>query len=173
MIAPRTKTPYPENVKLAKLLLVEGETPAHFFDELATQLGIGDTIEIRSFGGNENLLRNLIALVKGHGFSKTVKSLGIIRDAEADADAARKSVADAVERSKLPAGISWKAFILPDNSRPGMIETLCLDSVARKPFFHCIDDFINSARTHGATALSAKLPNICLLKGSHKAYQAQ
>lgn len=80
MIAPRNKSPYPESVKLSKLLLVEGETPCHFFEALASYLGINKTIEIRSFGGISNFEGVLAALVKGHGFSTTVKSLGIIRD---------------------------------------------------------------------------------------------
>lgn len=38
-------------VELSKLLLVEGETPSHFFEAMARDLGIADEIEIRSYGG--------------------------------------------------------------------------------------------------------------------------
>lgn len=151
MIAPRIKAPYPENVKLSKLLLVEGETPAHFFEALAKHIGLNKVIEIRSFGGNSNFEDVLTALVKGHGFSSTVNSLGIIRDAEKDVNAAKKSVEASITKSKLPSQIAWKLYILPDNSRPGMIETLCLESIAHQPFFHCVEEYISNAKTHGAT----------------------
>jgi hypothetical protein len=72
MIAPRMKSPYPEVVSLSKVLLVEGETPSHFFDALAAHIGLDKIIEIRSFGGNQNLPSVLGALVKSHGFSTTL-----------------------------------------------------------------------------------------------------
>ncbi len=151
MIAPRVRAPYPQTVSLSKLLLVEGETPAHFFEALAVHLSIDKTIEIRSFGGNQNLQNVLSALVNSHGFSATVKSLGIARDAEADANAARQSVDSVVQQSRVPRQITVRITILPDNTSPGMIETLCLQSVTGKPFFPCIEQYIANAQQHGAT----------------------
>src|SRR5262249_14199645 len=137
MIAPRRRTPYPENISLSRLLLVEGETPSHFFEALACHLGISNTIEIRSFGGNDNLQNFLGAIVKSHGFAETVQSLGIIRDAEMDAVAARQSVDSKIAIAKLPAQIKRSVYILPDNAKPGMIETLCLESISHQPHFPC------------------------------------
>jgi hypothetical protein len=151
MIAPRKKAPYPENVSLSKLLLVEGETPAHFFEALAVHVGVEKQVEIRSFGGITNFEDFLSALVKGHGFGTTVKSLGIIRDAELDADGAKKAIAAAVKNAKLPSHIPLKVYILPDNSKPGMIETLCLESIADKPHFPCVEEYITNAKSKGAT----------------------
>ncbi len=151
MIVPRPKPPYPEEIRLSKLLLVEGETPAHFFEALLAHLAISDTIEIRSFGGNEKLQNNLSALTKSHSFRKTVKSIGIIRDAEDDANTARQSVESAVKKAQIPNLTKNSVFILPDNAQAGMIETLCLRSVSNVPHFHCVEEYIESARKHGAS----------------------
>src|SRR5262245_52665100 len=105
MIAPRHRSPYPDTVRLSKLLLVGGETPAHFFEALAVHLGIDKTIEIRSFGGNQNLPGALSALVKSHGFAQMVKSVGIARDAENDAKGARQSLQHAVQKANMPGQI--------------------------------------------------------------------
>jgi hypothetical protein len=136
---------------LSKLLLVEGETPTHFFEALAVHLKINETIEIRSFGGNQNFKNGLLALTKSHGFGATVNSLGVVRDAEKDANAARRSLDDAIKDAKLPSQIKVSTFILPDNSKSGLIETLCIDSISAKPHFHCVDEFIENARSFGAT----------------------
>jgi hypothetical protein len=113
-------------------------------------LGINQTIEIRSFGGNSNCASVLKALVKSHGFS-VVESLGIIRDAEVDANAAKQSVDYIIANSGLATTVRRSVFILPDNTNPGMIETLCLSSVSTKPHFPHVDDYIDKARNSGAS----------------------
>lgn len=150
MIAPRARNPYPEKISHGKLLLVEGETPAHFFEALAKHVGLEKEIEIRSFGGVNNFQSVLSAMVLSHGFSSVVKSLGIIRDAETNAVAAKQSIEDSIVKAKLPTQIKRSIYILPDNARPGMIETLCLESIAHQPHFPCVDEFIEKAQGLGA-----------------------
>ena len=164
MIAPRRRNPYPENISLSRLLLVEGETPTHFFEALAVHLGINKTIEIRSFGGNENLQNFLAAIVKSHGFAATVQSLGIIRDAELDPAAAKQSVEFTITNAKLPAQIKRSIYILPDNARPGMIETLCLESISHQPHYPFIEEFIEKARGSGAAFPGALAIDKCRLQ---------
>ena len=150
MIAPRARSHYPDDPSLSKLLLVEGETPANFFEALATHLGINATIEIRSFGGNQNLQPVLSALVKSHGFALHVKSLGISRDAESSITGARQSVQSALRNSGVPETLKQSVFILPDDVNSGMLETLLLQSVSSRPYFHCVEDFLTSAQNDGA-----------------------
>lgn len=150
MIAPRTRSPYPSNVSLSKLLLVEGETPAHFFEAFAVSLGLDKIIEIRNFGGNQLLVHSLTALVQSHGFANTVQSLGIARDAEVDAQAAKRSVEGAIQQAKCPQQIKRSILILPNNANPGMLETLCLESVSQVSHFPAVERFIQDAISLGA-----------------------
>jgi len=57
----------PMSILLPKLLLVEGETPKHFFEVLLRHLHINQQIEIRSFGGVNELPGFLQALPAASG----------------------------------------------------------------------------------------------------------
>jgi hypothetical protein len=151
MIVPKPRSAtLPIAITLRKLLLVEGETPAHFFEALARHLSIADKIEIRSFGGKEQLASFLKLLVTTSDFQSKVTSLGIVRDAEEDAKAARSSVLDAVRAASIPPIVRVSHFILPDNTTPGMIETLCVKSIEGQSVHQCVRDFIACAEGAGA-----------------------
>ena len=139
----------PQDVVLEKLILTEGDTPAHFFDALVKYMACEHLIEIRNYGGITQLASFLRTLASTTAFQERVKSVGIIRDAEEDPFASRRSVDDAIEFAKIPAGVSVKVAILPDNSTPGMIETLCLRSVETNPVFECISQFMACAEEKG------------------------
>lgn len=100
-----------------KMLLVEGETPSHLFEALATELGLRDSIEIRSCGGVTDLGRYLKTLVVTSGFKENVKSLGIARDAESDPAKAKQSVQTAIENANFGNNVSVAIAILPDALR--------------------------------------------------------
>jgi hypothetical protein len=160
MIAPRPRAAVaPQPVALEKMLLVEGETPAHFFEGFAKHLGLADLIEIRSYGGIAELGTFLKTLASTTEFRAMVKSLGIVRDAETDANGARQSVNAAVAGANLPGHITPSIFILPNNSSKGMIETLCLRSVESTPLYQCVKDFIKCAEGAGATLSDADDPD--------------
>ena len=74
-------------------LLVEGKDPLNFFGAFAKHLALED-IEIKSFGGVNDLGEFLQAFVRAPGFAQ-VKSIGIIRDAERSADATRTEASEA------------------------------------------------------------------------------
>jgi hypothetical protein len=137
---PKTAPP-PVPVTLSKALLVEGATPMHFFEALLDELGFQDQVEIRSFGGVQDLRAALRALASSSEFARVVKSVGVVRDAESDAKGARQSAEDALGAAGLPEGMRSSVFILPDNERPGMLETLCLDSIRQDPVFSCVEQF--------------------------------
>lgn len=122
---------------LSRLLLVEGDTPMHFFEALLRHFGKDRQIEIRNFRSVAQLKPTLIDLVQTAEFQTIVTSLGIVRDAETDAIAARQSVDGALQAAGLTAGrvppIKTSVFILPDNISPGMIETLCMQAVDGEP----------------------------------------
>jgi len=149
---PRSAVP-PTPVQLAKVLLVEGATPSHFFEALIKHLGLENAIEIRSYGGIQQLRTFLAALASTAQFRLNVRSLGIVRDAETDYQAALNSVTAAVNSAQLQS-VSVSSYILPDNHAQGMIESLCVQAVENLPIFECVRKFIECARAKGA-----KLPD--------------
>lgn len=121
----------------------------HFFEALLRHLGLQDQIEIRNFGGNTDLRSVLAALVDTSEFKQLVKVVAVVRDAEDDANAALKSVSNALAAVGLTPSarphIRTTIFILPDNSSPGKIETLCVQSVRADPgyvpVYSCVEEF--------------------------------
>ncbi len=155
MIAQSPRTPPPPTpITLPKLLLVEGDTPIHFFEAWLRHLGLSASIEIRNFRGVGDFRAYLLGLVNTAEFRRVV-SVGVVRDAEdKPAVDARRVVTDAFVAAGLtPARtppVRTAVYILPDDANPGMIETLCMEAVRREPtladaldcvekFFLCLD----------------------------------
>ena len=152
--APKTAAP-PVPVTLSRVLLVEGKTPFHFFRAMLEELGLLDEVEVRDFGGVRELRAFVRALASTSEFRSLVKSVGVVRDAERDAKAARQSVDHALAAASLPEGVRTSVFILPGNEREGMIETLCVDSIRQHPVFSCVEQFFECAGKHGVDLPSA------------------
>lgn len=152
MIPPKAPKPPPSPVTLTKVLLAEGDTPAHFVEALLQQLGLGKTIEVRNFGGIKDLKLALAALAATQEFRQVV-SLGIVRDAENDARAARQSVNDAVAAANIGRHVHVAEFIVPDNAAPGILETLCINAVRQHPSLanemHCVEAFFSCLEQRG------------------------
>ena len=87
-----TPKPLPAPISLTKVLLAEGDTPTHFVEALLRELGLSDSIEIRNFGGVRDLRTALSAIAATAEFQSRVVALGILRDAEDSALAARQSI---------------------------------------------------------------------------------
>lgn len=145
---PKTAPP-PVPVSLSKVLLVEGNTPLHFFEALLSELALQDEVEICNFGGVRDLRAAARTLASSSEFRRLVKSVGVVRDAETNVKAARQSAEDALTAAGLPEGVETSVFILPDNKRPGMIETLCIESVRQDPVFSCVEQFFQCVETQG------------------------
>jgi len=82
--------------------------------------------------------------------------LGIIRDADNDPAGAFQSVCDSLSRNGLPAPDRIgrpslgsppivRVMVLPDGQKPGMLETLCMESVRDDKIMPCIDRFFECA----------------------------
>jgi hypothetical protein len=142
--------PAPSVITKPKLLLGEGVDEVRFFDALLKHLKITD-IQVQEYGGKNKLGAYLKALVTPvPGFAQVV-SLAVTRDADTDATGAFQSVCYALQSAGLPApaahglnaGVNPEvhAFIMPDGQAPGMLEDLCLASVATDPALPCVDAF--------------------------------
>lgn len=131
-------------------LLVEGNDQRNFFEAFIEHLSLAD-IQIQNFGGVNELRAFLLALVNAPGFRDIVQSVGIVRDAETSAQAAFQSVQSSLRNAGLPVpnqpeertggSLAVKVLILPDNSRPGMLETLLNETFANTPEDACINAF--------------------------------
>ena len=142
-------------------LLVEGNDQRNFFEAFAAHLRLHD-VQVRSFGGVDELRGFLAGFVQTTGFA-TVRSLGVVRDAEKSADGAFRSVRSALEDVGLvPPPASGRfgggapktgALILPDGESPGMLETLLCRTFAGLEIDRCIESFFECVEALPETAV--------------------
>jgi hypothetical protein len=132
-----------------KLLLVEGKDEVELFDKLLTDLGLAD-IDIWDIMGKTKFRENIEALPRLSGFDR-VTSVGIVTDADKQPKGAFDSICDALEAAGLPRPTTplqsvgdapqVAIMILPGREAPGMIEDLCLESVADDPAMPCLEEY--------------------------------
>ena len=133
-----------------KLLLVEGRNEENLFAAFLRYLEITG-VRILSYRGKDNLRNRLGVYVDAPGFGQ-VQSIGIVRDADDNAQSALQSVRDSLRNAGLsspqtfltPAGDSPQVsvYIMPDNSGVGALEDLCLRALEDDPAMPCVDDFL-------------------------------
>jgi hypothetical protein len=131
------------------LLLVEGREDELFFEALIKHMAL-ETIQILPIAGKEKLRPNLKALVLSPRFVEVI-SLGIVRDADKDPMAAFQSVCGALQLVNLPVpemplvrtghGPHVTVMILPDGNTPGILEDLCLGTIAEDPAMFCVEEY--------------------------------
>jgi hypothetical protein len=136
---------------LKKIIAVEGQDEVYFLDALLRNMKITG-MEIRAVGGKQQFKDKLPALVRMSGFSD-VEVLAIIRDADNDANGAFESIRNILKKEKLKPPIQANQFsegspkigifIMPGNSDTGMLEDLCLQTVAHHPAMDCVRPFAN------------------------------
>jgi hypothetical protein len=142
-----------------KLLVVEGTDARVFFDVLLEQMGLAGTVQTQDFGGVNELPLFLRTLPVTSGFSQ-VTSLGIVRDAEANARSAFQSVCGSLKKAGLSVphqprvaargSPNVAVFVLPDCMNPGMLETLCLQSVEADPIMPCVAKYFECVGANGS-----------------------
>lgn len=148
--------PNPQSLTHSKQLIVEGKDAVNFFRALLKHLNITD-VQIQNYGGIKDLRAFLKTLSITPDFATLVTSVGIVRDAETNAESAFQSVSDAVKAANLPqprqpiipteASPQVSVLILPDatvvadEKNPQMLENLCLRTVENDPVMECIDQY--------------------------------
>lgn len=140
----------PTGLSKPKQLLVEGNDQRNFFEAFARHLGLADAVQICNFGGVDQLRTFLAAFVKMPDFG-SVRSVGIVRDAEDSEDAAFRSVQSSLGNANLPVPDAIAdpvdenprvaVLILPGGGNPGMLETVLCRSLEGEDTSRCIDDF--------------------------------
>lgn len=143
----------------SKLLIVEGRDEEKFFHVLLKRMGIRDQFQIISVDGKDNFRRDIPLIVRVPDFWDRVASLAVIRDADTSCSAALQSIRDLLKKNDLPhpedantvVGDKPKVgiYIMPGNSSEGMLESLCLRTVAQNPKLTCVDQFLKCISQHG------------------------
>lgn len=140
-------------IQSGKLLAVEGKDECNFFNALFKHMNIEGVQEL-DIGGKDQFPNMLPLLMSMEGFGD-VEVIGFVRDAEDQmAKRAFQSIARLLKKYHFPYS-SWPdrvsterspvtgIFIMPDNTNAGMLEDLCLQTVALSPVYACVEDFVN------------------------------
>jgi hypothetical protein len=150
-------------IEKPKVVLCEGPFDQAVLSQLAKAQGLD--IDIRIYGGKDNLKNFMPAFRKQADFAK-VETLLVTRDADESEEDAFKSVRDTLKNSDLlpPSGNGTFScggtpkvgvFIIGVDGR-GAMEDLCLTSVRDRPEFPCVEQhFVCTGRGEPNSKLRA------------------
>jgi hypothetical protein len=151
-----------------KLLLVEGLDEVHLFSELLKDLHLDQEIQVFESGGKDQFGKKLNGLMVTTGWTQ-VRSIGIVRDADNDPKGAFNSVCSVLVAKGLPVPSkpcesmindvhNVTILIVPGDNTPGMIETICLESVKDDPAMQCVDQYLDCLITHNRKLAKNVIP---------------
>ena len=134
------------------LLLVEGKDEVNLFEALVTHcLEDGaQPVQVLDVGGKYQFRKRFAAIMMDAKAKPTLRSIGVVRDADDDAQSSFQSVCDGISHvgcqpparhgefsSATP---SIGVFVVPDGSGEGAIETICKQSVMGTDAAECVRD---------------------------------
>ena len=145
-----------------RLLLVEGQDEVNLLGALIKTClqDDGQRIQILAVGGKDKFRPHLMAIKVAAQSRPTLRSIGIVRDADENPNGSFTSVCNSLRKVeyKPPAAHaefsngtpSIGVFIVPDGSQCGAIETLCWRSVAGEDAAQCADEYLACLKTRNA-----------------------
>ncbi|MYA23655.1 MAG: hypothetical protein F4Z30_13130 [Gemmatimonadetes bacterium] len=145
-----------------RLLLVEGKDEVNLLGRLIKDClkDDGQGIQILDVGSKDNFRPNLRGIKVAAQARPTLRSIGIIRDADDNPNGSFDSVCDSLRSAGYEPPVahaefsdatpSIGVFIVPDGSQSGAIETLCRRSVQDEDAAKCVDDYMECLTTHNA-----------------------
>ena len=154
MPADATSGRHSTRIRSDRLLLVEGRDEVNLFDALMKHcLDAESKVQVIDAGGKDRFPRNLKALYTAAQAGPSLRSIGVVRDADDDAAGAFRSVCGhirnagyeppAVHGEFSDAAPSIGVFIVPNGVEPGAIETLCRRSKEGNEVARCVDEYLN------------------------------
>ncbi len=158
-----------KSITKAKLLLVEGRDEENFFEAAFIHLKLTD-IQVLGVAGKTKLTGEL-KVIKADPNFLGLQSLAIVRDADMTAAGAAVSASSSAFQSVCGslamAGVQLPnpqkhgqfvagpprvgVFIMPDGKSDGMLETLCVRSVANSTEYVCVTQYLACLALHGVT----------------------
>lgn len=164
---------------LKKFVFCEGKDDVAVVRGLAKHLGLN--LEVEEYGGKNNVSILLKGLRTRPEFvQRRIESMAILRDADTNATATFTSVRDSLIQNNFEAPDAAGAFT---QSSPrvgvfvvgvaghGMIEDLCLGSVADQPEFACIDDYFACITQKSGRANFSSKAKVRVWMASHVDYE--
>ena len=145
----------PDIKDFKKVLVVEGYSDLLFYAEVLEYLKKHGQVFIEALNGKEDLITQLEVLLTPELLAAK-ESIGVIIDADQDADAAARTLATTLKNATtldLTNGI-WSNnnpkigfFIAPGNGQPGEVETLVWQAWSNVPANQhakqCVDTYLN------------------------------
>lgn len=116
---------------------VEGNSDKRFLECIASHMCI-EGVDFQSIGGGVSKLRAMEQEMKRRGDEG--KRLGVVVDANSDCQERRSELTEVIAEM----GISVeKTFLLPDNARPGCLETLLQDIAVERhhEIYRCFENY--------------------------------
>jgi len=139
----------PTPIVKPKILLVEGMDEFNLFNELLNELNLRD-IQVIEVGGKDKFAKDMPQLPVRTGF-EIVTSIGIVRDADNNPQAAFQSIRGILHSMQYPepnapletahGSPNITIMIVPDIDKTGMIEDICLNSVADDNAMICVNQY--------------------------------
>lgn len=141
------------------MVVTEGRDDLALVETLVRQLGLTN-LQVLSFDGVDNLHGYLKALPAVSGFER-VRALGILCDAEDNAQARFQSVTSSLGTAGLPVppgplvpalGSPRIVVLVNPHERPaGSLDDVCVESVRADPAMPCVDAYIECLARAGIT----------------------
>jgi len=139
-------------IESKRLLAVEGKDECNFFKALLKRMNV-EGVQIVDIGGKGKFPSEIRLLNNMDGFGE-ISTIGFVRDAEMNtAESAFDSVTGVLRKLDLPTpgkpgeitttgSPRVSIFIMPDNAGKGMLEDLCLRTIAEERSYACVDAYI-------------------------------
>jgi len=155
---PQRKSNSPGRITRDKILLVEGQDEVKFFETLLLHIGLREQIQVIEVGGRDRFIRGFPAFLLRPDFDQ-VLAYAIIRDADNNHSYTFDSIKGLLERHGQPCPKQHKEFasidtlkvgifVIPGNQETGMLESLCLQTVANHPAMACVDSLMACLPEH-------------------------
>ena len=147
-----------EPITESKLVVVEGNDDKNLLGALIEDLGLRGVQIIRVEGKGE-MQDKIMAVRKTTDFENKVTSLGVVRDADEDAEGTFQSVCDALRKAGLSvpsepltvASGTPRVIVLiwPCDRKEGTLEDVCLQSVAELSEIACVSEYFECLQKKG------------------------
>ena len=136
----------------SKLIIVEGSDDKDFLHALIEYIGLSG-IQIIPGNGKNQMPTLIKTITITSQFENMVTSLGVVRDADENANSTFQSIRTALQNAGLPVPESpiviadgnprVSVLIWPLSSNEGEIEDICLESIAEYPEMNCINQYFD------------------------------
>ena len=125
------------------LLVVEGKDDQAIVERLLNHLNLNQ-VQVVNATSKTKIRATVKGLTLADGFQDRVAGIAILRDADTDPEAARRSCEDSLKKIAKST-----AFLVVPESGEGLLEDVCLQAFADRLEMQCVDDFLSCVAANG------------------------